>query len=386
MTNNATWAVKADQNDGVQAFVWTAAHVAAIEAGPQTDMPRFDPVARILPGIDLWDHWPIIDRQGRTVDFGGQLLVIGLTAPVLDDPDERHGIARLSLLTRGAQGWRDHGHLLPDGFTPGSREWAGTAMLEPDGRTLALYYTSAGEAGEAETSFVQRMWLTQGTLVLDQGVPHVRDWSAPQELVRPDDHFYQADMAGGGAVGTIKAFRDPFPFIDPESGIEYLFFSASRARADSLWNGLVGMARRTGDGWSLMPPIVDATGVNNELERPHIVAHQGRYYLFWSTQAKVFAADGPRGPTGLYGLVAERITGPWQPLNGSALVLANPAEAPFQAYSWLVLDDLSVWSFADLPGLAHPPQDGAEARKAFSGSPAPIVRLSIAGDRSRVLG
>lgn len=386
MTNRATWAVQADRNDGVQTFVWTAAHVAAIKAGAQTDMPRFDPVERILPGIDLWDHWPIIDRLGRTVDFDGRRLIIGLTAPVLDDPDERHAIARLSLLSQGPEGWRDHGHLLPDGFTRGSREWAGTAVLEADGRTLALYYTSAGEAGEAAPSFVQRMWLTHGTLVRDHGAPHVRDWGIPQELVRPDDVIYQADMAGGGAVGTIKAFRDPFPLIDPESGIEYLFFSASRAGADSLWNGLVGMARRAGDGWVLMPPLVDATGVNNELERPHIVAHDGLFYLFWSTQAKVFAADGPRGPTGLYGLVAERITGPWRPMNGTALVLANPQSAPFQAYSWLVLDDLSVWSFADLPGLAHAPRDSAEARKAFSGSPAPVARLSIAGDRSRVLG
>lgn len=374
------------QDENVHTFVWTAAHVAAIEANAPTQMPRFDPVPRILPGIDLWDHWPIIDRQGRAVDFGGRLLVIGLTAPVLADPEERHGIARLSLLSKAEGGWQDHGHLLPDGFTLGSREWAGTAVLEADGRTLALYYTSAGEVGEAVSSFVQRMWFTKGTLVLDEGAPRIHDWAMPQELVRPDDAIYQLDMAGGGAVGTIKAFRDPFPFIDPESGIEYLLFTASRAGADSPWNGLVGLARRTGDAWVLMPPLVDATGLNNELERPHIVVHDGLFHLFWSTQAKVFAPDGPVGPTGLYGLVAERITGPWRPMNGSALVMANPGSAPFQAYSWLVLDDLSVWSFADLPGLAKPPRNSAEARMAFSGSPAPIASLSIAGDRSRVLG
>ena len=49
----------------------------------------------------------------------------------------------------------------------------------------------------------------------------------------------------------------------------------------------------------MLAPLVDATGFNNELERPHLRVFDGRYYLFWSTQAQVFAPDAGAWPTGL---------------------------------------------------------------------------------------
>lgn len=371
----------------VETFLWTPAHVAAIGDATAQRAPRFESPASVLPGIDIWDHWPIIDRDGATVRFDGGPLVIALTAPLLPDPEVRHAIARLRLLQKGAERWRDFGNLLPDGLNPGSREWAGTAVLERDGQTLSLYYTSAGTAGESTTSFLQRLLLTRGTLARDGSAFRVTGWSPPRDIVLPDGRLYQSDMAGGGAVGTIKAFRDPFPIIDPQTGVEYVLFTGSKPDACSArWNGLIGLARREGEGYTLLPPVVDADGVNNELERPHMVRHGGQYYLFWSTQTKVFAEGGPSGPNGLYGVVSEHLSGPWAPMNGTGLVLANPADAPFQAYSWLVLDDLSVWSFADLVGLSQPPRDAAEARAAFGGTPAPVVRLTLDGDTSGVLG
>ncbi|WP_294290248.1 glycoside hydrolase family 68 protein [uncultured Sphingomonas sp.] len=371
----------------VKTFRWTPDHVAAIGDGAGAAAPLIATVPPpVLPGIDIWDHWPIIDRAGRTVSFPGGPLIVALTAPILPDPDDRHAIARLRLLQAGPEGWRDFGHLLPDGFDPGSREWAGTTVLERDGRTLSLFYTSAGIRGEAKATFLQRLLLTRGKLAIVGGEARALDWSLPEEIVVPDDILYQSDMTGGGAVGAIKAFRDPFPFVDTDTDVEHVLFTASRAGSDSAWNGQIGIARREGDGWTLLPPLVDADGVNNELERPHIVRHDGRLLMFWSTQAKVFADGGPRGPTGLYGVIADSLYGLWRPLNGTGLVLANPPEAPFQAYSWLVLDDLSVWSFADLVGLQAPPADTAEARRAFAGTPAPVVSLAVEGDTTRVVG
>lgn len=383
MTSTATSDNGVSAKVGSHGFHWTAGHVAAI--GDENRAPVIGECAPVLPGIDLWDHWPIIDRQGRTVEFPGGPLVIALSAPVMTDPEARHAVARLRLMQKSAQGWLDFGHLLPDDLNPGSREWAGTAVREDDARTLSLYYTSAGVRGEHEPSFLQRMLLTRGTLDLSDGGAGVRGWTKPQDLFLPDDRFYQSDMTGGGAVGTIKAFRDPFPVIDPATGEEYILFSASKPGSTSDWNGLIGVARREGGVCTLLPPLVDADGLNNELERPHMIHHDGRFYLFWSTQAKVFATGGPKGPNGLYGAVSENLLGPWRPLNGTGLVVANPAEAPFQAYSWLVLDDLSVWSFADLVGLAAPPRDQAEARSAFAGSPAPVLQLALDRDSSRIV-
>ena len=70
------------------------------------------------------------------------------------------------------------------------------------------------------------------------------------------------------------------------------------------------------------------------------------------------------------------------PLNGSGLVFANPDAAPAQAYSWQVLHDLSVIGFVDRPGLLEEPADPALARRHFGGTPAPVLRLALEGDRA----
>ena len=46
--------------------------------------------------------------------------------------------------------------------------------------------------------------------------------------------------------------------------------------------------------------------------------------------------------------------GDYEPLNESGLVIANPEEAPFQAYSWLAMpqgDNILVESFENFTGL-----------------------------------
>ena len=355
-------------------FRWTPEQVAAIGRGPHPVAPRFaaDQAPRVTPGLDLWDHWPVLTPEGALAEVAGGLLVVALTAPIFADPEERHGHARLRLLHRGRAGWRDLGDLLPDGLSPGSREWAGSTILERDGR-LTLYFTAAGQRGEPVTSFDQRLFAC--TIALDTAARPI-DWSPLTELVAPDGAVYEAAMAGGGAVGTIKAFRDPCYLQDGDD--EWLLFAASRAGSRSPWNGLVGAARRSGGAWRLEDPLVDATGVNNELERPHALRHRGALYLFWSTQRKVFAPELRHAPTGLYGVVRLPGTAAWRPINGSGLVFANPAEAPAQAYSWQVLPDLTVWSFADRIA----PAGGERAAPSFAGAPAPVLSLRLEGDRA----
>lgn len=369
-------------------FVWQPGHVAAITAaapGPASVAPVIaaDAVPPVIPGRDLWDHWPVLAADGSMAAVAGGTLVIALTAPRLPDPDARHAVARLWLLHRGADGWRDLGPLLPDGFSPGSREWAGSALLDTGGERLTLYFTAAGQRGESLPSFGQRMLETSARIAVAGSTITLDGWSRPREMVLPDGDLYEADMAGGGAIGTIKAFRDPFVFTHGARRI--ILFAGSSARSRSAWNGAVGIAEQHADRWRLLPPIVTATGLNNELERPHVVAHGGQIYLFWSTQHKVFAPTGPRGPTGLYGIVASDLAGPWRPLNGTGLVIANPAAAPAQAYSWQVLPDLTVWSFADLVGLPAPPASPADARAHFAGTPAPVLRLTLTDDRTALV-
>lgn len=362
---------------------WTPAALVALGA----DWPRAPviagPLPQPLPGHDLWDYWPVQETDGRAAVIAGGRLIVALAAPWAADPEARHGVARLRLLHQRGTDWRDLGWLLPEGFSPGSREWSGSTIVDADHRRLTLYFTAAGRRGEARIGFDQRLFETSAPATIAGDTIAIGEWTPPTEMVAPDGVTFCRDMAGGGGIGTIKAFRDPAWFRDPATGCEHITFAASLAGSASPWNGAIGHAMRTPDGqWQSLPPLVTADGLNNELERPHLVAHRGRLLLFWSTQAKVFAQPGPAGPTGLYGAVADSIAGPWHLLNGSGLVFGNPDSAPFQAYSWLVLPDLSVLSFADLVGLSRPPADTAQARAHFAGVPAPELRLWVEGERA----
>lgn len=364
-------------------FRWTAAHLASIAHGPVRAAPLIahGDVPRVTPGIDLWDHWPVLEADGRLAEIADGLLVIALSAPTLPDPEARHAVARLRLLHRRGDGWRDLGPLLPDGVNPGSREWAGSAVVDPEHRRLTLYFTAAGVRGEHDPSFEQRLVATSAGLHIDGRRIDLLGWTVPEILVRPDGVHYETEMRGGGRAGSIKAFRDPYFFRCPADGGDHILFAASRAGSPSDWNGLVGAAERTDGGWSLLPPVIDADAVNNELERPHAITHADLVYLFWSTQAKVFA-PGLTAPTGLYGAVAERLRGPWRPLNGHGLVFANPFDAPAQAYSWQVLPDLRVWSFADRIGSGRDATGRPSAPDRFVGAPAPPLQLRLLDERA----
>jgi levansucrase len=371
---------------------WRPDHVAAIDAMPdraRQTIPAIDPAALrpILPGIDLWDMWPLQNADGATTLLDGWSLWFVLSAPVLSDPEERHHIARIRLLTHKDGLWRDCGHALPDGVNPGSREWAGSALWH--GGRLTLFYTVAGWPDEIRPSFAQRLFQTTGTLTFHDGEARITDWSPPQESFPSDDAHYMLVNQREGKPGFIKGFRDPAHVRDPKDGATYLLFTGSLKASTSGFNACIGIARADDDTlthWTILPPLITADGLNNEQERPVMIHRHGRYYLFWSTQRKVFAAGGPSGPNGLYGMVADTILGPYQPLNGTGLVAGNPDETPYQAYSWWISDDLTVAGFADLPGVAPGGQvdDAAWRRAHFAGTPAPLFRIVLDGIKAWV--
>lgn len=360
--------------------VWAADHVGAIELDRRYMAPliKDGDFTRVSADLDIWDAWPLQDQAGNPAAVGpGETLWMALTAPHRENPDERHGLARIHLLQQAGDGWTALGPVFPEGFTPGSREWSGSAVLDADGRNVTVYFTATGWRGEVEPSFTQRLFCAQATLTGARGTYRLEDWRGLDEFVRRDPHWYMASDAGCGSVGTIKAFRDPAYFHDPASGADYVFFAASQARSANAFNGVIGAAKTDGKRpgkWTVLPPLVSADGLNNELERPHVLMHGGRYYLFWSTQKHVFDPAGPVGPTGLYGMVSDSIHGGWQPLNGTGLVFANPLEAPSQAYSWLVLPELSVISFVD-----NWEQGEHSGLRRFGATFAPVLHLHLDG-------
>ena len=369
-----------------RATSWTAEQVAAIDRSPLPVAPVIGPndFRRISPDLDVWDAWPLQELGGAPANLpGGSTLWMALAAPRFPDPDERHAHARIHLVQRIDQSWRHLGPAMPEQFSPGSREWSGSAVLDRDTNEVVLYFTAAGRRGESTITFEQRIFSARARLELSGGAPHLSGWRDLAEIVERDPAYYMSGDDGLGSVGTIKAFRDPAFFHDPADGANYLLFAGSAAGSQSDYNGVVGLARE-GDislsGWEVLPPLISADGLNNELERPHVLVTSGSYYLFWSTQAHVFNPHGPVGPTGLYGMTADGITGPWRPLNGSGLVFANPQAAPQQAYSWLVMPDLSVISFVDNWRVEGQPGH----RRRFGGSFAPSLRLTLDRESARL--
>ena len=362
---------------------WNLSDLAEIGQAQAAAAAAFTPsdVVRFAPSFDVWDAWPLADPAGHPVVWNGGELWFALTAPALDDPESRHGNARIHHFHRIGDSLRHLGRTMPPGLSPGSREWSGSAVIENG--AVTLYFTATGIAGEARPSFVQRLFAATATLT--EGDQPFANWTRPREAVRADGVHYRPADEADGVPGQIKAFRDPAPFRDAD-GSDYLLFTGSSAARSGSHDGVIGIARKRADG-SFVPlePLVEATGVNNELERPHIVRQGGLLYLFWSTQRGVFA-PGIIAPTGLYGAVAETISGPWRLLNGHGLVLSNPPERPTQAYSWWVLPDLSVASFVDYWGVESQVDTAADRRLRFGGTFAPFAAIAIDGAKARLAG
>ena len=346
----------------------------------------------VQPAVDgwwLWDLWPLRERRdGSVTPVAGGELWMALSARAEGHPGGRHDAARIALLHRTGEGeWRRLGPVFADDETPGTREWAGAAWHD-DGHVV-VDYTAAGVRGEEQPSFRQRMFTGEARLEVDHGTPRLVDHGPHTQLVVSDGQRYHLADETEGEAGFIKAFRDPFRFVDPADGTEVVLFTASLRESDTGWDGAVGVAEVAANGTStLLDPLLTADGVNNELERPHLVVHEGRYLLFVSTQARTFHPDAPGGRSGLHGWVAERLGGPYRPLNGGGLIAATPQAEPFQTYSWLVLDDLTVCSFVDSHSLRgrHPAEIDVEgehaARAHFGGTPAPRLQLWVEGERA----
>jgi levansucrase len=372
---------------GSRPFVWTRQHLdrlAETAATAAPDIGASEP-ARVMRDDDIWDLWPVQEMDGSPSVVEGRELWMALSAPAAGHPEGRHDVARLRLLANGPNGWDDLGPAFGDGATPGSREWSGSAVRRADG-SVSVYYTAAGHRGEARPSYVQRIIEARPKLVAANGRIRLEGRDEHREVLRADGRTYLPADELEGAPGRIRAFRDPGWFRDPADGRDYLLVAASVPAQDGFM-GAIALAAEEGGRWSLRPPVLVADGINHELERPHVVVHDSRYYLFLVTQRHTFHPPGS-APTGLYGFVAPSLTGPYEPLNGSGLVIGNPSHEPDQAYAWWVLPDLRAIGFVNYRSAGGSDMRRAaatEARACFGGTIAPVVQLALDGATTSIV-
>lgn len=402
--------------------VWTRESAAGLERTAGRVAPIiYPPEGDAFDGVHVWDTWPLRNRDGTLAEIDGYRVLCSLTTTSDLLPGKRHDVAAIHYFySADGESWR-HGGPLFDGGALGSRQWAGSTMYD-DGDVYA-FYTASGRRGEDELTYTQRIAGASGGTVSvdgdeggsstgddggsstgDDGLSIDGDWEH-QVLLEPDGELYEREEQSRGMTYT---FRDPWFFEDPESGETYLLFEANTPVPEgadpcdgdpeaAAFNGSVGIARSpTGDPmkWELEPPLLDAVCVNQELERPHLVVRDGTYYLFVSSHQHTFA-PGIEGYDALYGFVANELRGAYRPLNGDGMVATNPANAPFQAYSWTAYDhgdELLVIGFFNyydyvgetLDGIAELPE--SEQFRRFGGTLAPTLRIGLDGDRSELLG
>lgn len=380
---------------------WTREHARRLSRTAATDAPIIYPPAEPRdPDHHIWDTWFLRDRQGRVTDLDGWRVAFSLTAPTDLLPGKRHDVATIRYYySRDGHDWQRGGEVFDPERSFGSRQWAGSALLDDDG-SLYLYYTASGRANETDLTYEQRLAVGYGGTVTtaEDGVTLDGPWTH-EVLLEADGDIYQAEAQSQS--GHVYTFRDPWFFEDPNTGRTFLVFEANTNRGDrpddpevASFDGCVALAESpTGDplDWERRPPILDAVGVNQELERPHVVVRDDRYYLFVSSHEFTFAPGLPR-VEGLFGFAADCLTGDYEPLNDSGLVVANPANAPYQGYSWVVTshgDDLLAHSFfnyfdlrgRDLDAVADLPEP--RQFETFGGTPAPTLRIGLDADENR---
>ncbi len=373
---------------------WLADHVAQIarQPLPEAALILANQALLIDPELFLWDLWPVLTDNGSLADVAGGTLWVILSAPRCNNPDSRHDVARMRLFHLFDDVWRDCGMLLPEQACPGSREWSGSTRLDVTTGKVTVWFTATGRR-EGGPHFEQRLFVATGQLDVSGDCPKIMAWTPVSEALLNDGSVYADTAVAESLPGKIKGFRDPFWFRDPQTQAGYLLFTASQPAISSTsdYDGLIGIAQSNdADGhaaFKALPALVDASGVSNELELPHMLYRDGCYYLFWCTQNGVFAPDGPAGPTGLYGMVAPSLFGPYVPLNGTGLVLANPESEPRQGYGWRVLPSLEVVSFVDFWGtegrdINHDP---ALRSSQFGGTIAPMSKIEIDGTVTRIV-
>jgi levansucrase len=393
--------------DGSMASLWTPQMAEGIHQDVHVTVPlMIHPREPFDEGTYVWDAWPIRTPDGAVAEFDGWVVMVALSASWNEVDDTDHAFYTLSELrywyTRDGD-WRPGGTVFSRQEGLGSRQWAGSALYEPDTGTVTFFYTAVGDPdapsldedpppapvsvfNEAigRPSTVQRLASATATVaVTDDGV--VFENVAEHRIIGEADGFWYDTYETYLAREAVYGFRDPEYWRNPVTGEEHVLFTGSAAGHPGPFNGAVGLMTRNGDGdWDLEPPILVSTGVNAQLERPHVVTRDGSHYLFFSTHDFTFSPQTP-GPRGLYGFktTAEDIRGLLQPVNGHGLVAANPRDAPEQVYSYLVLPDGKVMSYLNvLWGFEQRPEhDGRE----MFGAPAPLFRIAFEGDTVTVV-
>lgn len=380
--------------------IWSRQQAQNFELTKENTAPNINPNFKLAaPDLWIWDTWPLTKRDGSLAVVNGYKVIFALTAPRNVEWNKRHDVAVISYFySEDGKDWTYKGPAYNIEDALGSRQWAGSAMLDENGK-VQFFYTATGRKGEAVRTFEQRLVKTTFNISADRNGVYISNWSKHNVILEPDGVYYETMQQAKGPI--IYSFRDPYFFCDPVTGREYLLFEGNKGGdnqklkpeniGDELFrkthivppgaenfNGNIGIAvaeNKDLTKFKLLQPLLEAAGVNQQLERPQVVFKENQYYLFTISHRFTFA-PGLNGPDGLYGFVGDFLRSKYKPLNGNGLVITNPDNDPYQTYSWYVVSGDSILSFIN--------EYHVNGELRYGGTFAPTLRINLKGDESEI--
>ncbi|MCM3602713.1 glycoside hydrolase family 68 protein [Robertmurraya korlensis] len=390
-----------------QTSVWSRQQAEKVKLTEETTAPEVDmEFDLVAPDQWVWDTWPLQNRDGSLAIVNGYRVAFALVAPRNLGWGERHTEARIGMFySKNGKDWTYAGIPYEYENAKGYMQWAGTAMLDEDEK-VHLFYTATGDREKWDYNgwdkrAVQRLAKTTFNIETNKDGVKLTNEGEHEIILEADGKHYETIEQADSPI--ITAFRDPFFFQDPNTGKEYIIFEGqagsdrdyikpenigdeeyrsthSVPEGAEKYNGNIGIAEvldKEVSELKLLPPLLESVGTNHQLERPHVVINGDEYYLFTISHTFTYA-PGLTGPDGVYGFVSNGLFGEKKPMNESGLVIANPAENPYQAYSWMVLPNQQVISF-----INEPLDENGQVN--FGGTFAATLKLKLDGDTSKIM-
>lgn len=361
---------------------WTIADALKIKTDEKTitapSLPYYFPVMDEWQMI--WDSGCLRTMHCESVSYNGWYVLWSLACTKTSlDPSQlatqwynRNNTAFIGYwYSRDGIDWTFGGRLLNKSADTRPQEWSGNLVMREGTKNIVdMFYTSV--SGGGSTSVIA---ISTGQIFSDDTKVWFDGFTDTTDMLNPDGKNY-----ANPTQDPYFDWRDPFPFINPGDGEVYCLFEGNVAgnrgsftltdnetgvlppgftvgSGANIGAAAMGIAKLNSGSyetstfditqWTQLPPLISALGVNDQLERNHLV-FKGKYsYLFGISHHGTYSG-GLEGPDGVYGFVSENgIFGPYEPLNGTGLALGNPSALPYEAYSHFVDSEGYVQFFMD---------------------------------------
>ncbi|AJY77394.1 levansucrase [Paenibacillus beijingensis] len=322
--------------------------------------------------MDVWDSWPLQNADGTVANYKGYHIAFALAGDPKKGWDTFVYLFYKKAGDNSLDSWKNAGRVFKDSdkFVPNdsilkdqAEEWSGSATLTADGK-VRLFYTNR-HPWAPERGFYGKQTLTTAQVNVSQP-------DANTLKIDGVEDFKSIFDGGDGRIyqnvkqGIVEPnFSDNHTFRDPhyveDKGRKYLvfeantgmetgyqgeqsfynkayyggskkFFQAEKAKlmqspkkdAARIANGALGIIELNNDYTlkKVMKPLIASNTVTDEIERANVFKLNGKWYLFTSTRGSKLIVDGiDKEDIYMLGYVADSLTGPYKPLNGTGLVL-----------------------------------------------------------------